>query len=128
MKKLIAVAAIFATVYTSDVAAQQGGGDPAAMIARMKERMKPQLVEKTKLTDAQADKVIEINFEFRQQMRELRDLSEADRTKKREEIQANINKKYKEIPLTDDQVKSVNDFYDEWRKNMQQQRGSGGNN
>ncbi len=128
MKKLIAVAAIFATVYTSDVAAQQGGGDPAAMMARMKERMKPQLVEKTKLTDAQADKVIEINFEFRQQMRELRDLSEADRAKKREEIQANINKKYKEIPLTDDQVKSVNDFYDEWRKNMQQQRGSGGGN
>lgn len=126
MKKLIAVAAIFATVYTSDVAAQQGGGDPAVMMARMKERMKPQLMEKTKLTDAQADKVLEINFEFRQQMRELRDLSEDDRKKKREEIQANINKKYKDIPLTDDQIKSVNDFYEEWRKNMQQ-RGPGGN-
>lgn len=126
MKKLIAIAIIFATVYTSDVAAQQGGGDPAVMMARMKERIKPELINKTKLTDAQADKVIEINFEHRQQMRELRDLSEADRTKKREEIQGSINKKYKEIPLTDDQIKSVNEFYDEWRKNMQQ-RGPGGN-
>jgi hypothetical protein len=126
MKKLIAIAAIFATIYTSEAAAQQGGGDPATMMARMKERIKPELVSKTKLTDAQADKVIEINFEFRQQMRELRDLSEADRVKKREEIQENINKKYKEIPLTDDQIKSVNDFYDEWRKNMQQ-RGPGAN-
>ena len=85
-------------------------------------------MEKTKLTDAQADKVIEINFEARQQMMAMRDLSEEDRKKKREEMQADLNKKYKTIPLNDDQIKAVNDFYDEWRKNMQQQRANGGGN
>ena len=127
MKRLIVLLAVFTAVFTTSVNAQQnGGGDPQAMLARMKERMKPQLIEKTKLTDAQADKVIEINFEARQQMMGMRDLSEEDRKKKREEIQADLNKKYKTIPLTDDQIKAVNDFYDEWRKNMQQQRNGGG--
>ena len=130
MKKLILLLVVFVSAFTISTKAQQGGGpggDPAAMLARMKERMKPQLIEKTKLTDAQADKVIEINFEARSQMRGMRDLSEDERKKKMEEVKETINKKYKEIPLTDDQVKAVNDFYDEWRKNMQQ-RGPGGGN
>ena len=129
MKKLILMLVLFTAVFTINVVAQGGqGGDPAAMLARMKERMKPQLIEKTKLSDAQADKVIEINFEARSQMRGMRDLSEEDRKKKMEEVQAATNKKYKELPLTDDQIKAVNDFYDEWRKNMQQQRSGGGGN
>lgn len=129
MKKLILMLVLFTAVATINVQAQGGqGGDPAAMLARMKERMKPQLIEKTKLTDAQADKVIEINFEARSQMRGMRDLSEEDRKKKMDEVRATTDKKYKEMPLTDDQIKAVNDFYDEWRKNMQQQRNGGGGN
>jgi Spy/CpxP family protein refolding chaperone len=129
MKKLILMLVLFTAVSTINVQAQGGqGGDPAAMLARMKERMKPQLIEKTKLTDAQADKVIEINFEARSQMRGMRDLSEEDRKKKMDEVRAATDKKYKEMPLTDDQIKAVNDFYDEWRKNMQQQRNGGGGN
>ena len=129
MKKLILMLVLFTAVATINVQAQGGqGGDPAAMLARMKERMKPQLIEKTKLTDAQADKVIEINFEARSQMRGMRDLSEEDRKKKMDEVRTATDKKYKEMPLTDDQIKAVNDFYDEWRKNMQQQRNGGGGN
>ena len=129
MKKLILMLVLFTAVATINAEAQGGqGGDPAAMLARMKERMKPQLIEKTKLTDAQADKVIEINFEARSQMRGMRDLSEEDRKKKMDEVRAATDKKYKEMPLTDDQIKAVNDFYDEWRKNMQQQRNGGGGN
>jgi hypothetical protein len=45
-----------------------------------------------------------------------------------DEVRAATDKKYKEMPLTDDQIKAVNDFYDEWRKNMQQQRNGGGGN
>lgn len=120
------MASLFVAICTTNAEAQQG--DPATMMARMKERVKPQLLEKTKLTDAQADKVIEINFEFRQQMRELRDLSEDEQKKKREDIQASIDKKYKEIPLTDDQIKTVNSFYEEYRRNMQLQRSQGGGN
>ena len=122
MKKFLFIVAFMTTLGVMNAGAQQGGGDPAAMLARMKERVKPQLIEKTKLTDAQADKVIEINFESRQQLRGLRDLSEEDRKKKMDEVKAENNKKYKAIPLTDDQVKSVDEFFEEQRKNMQQRQ------
>ena len=128
MKKLFVLVAVFTTVVITNVNAQGGNGnfDPAAMKARYTERVKPLLIEKTKITDAQADKVIDINFDARSKMRGMRDLSEDERKKKMEDIQADINKQYKAIPLTDDQIKSVNDFFDEMRKQMQQQRQNGG--
>jgi len=130
MKKLLVLVAVFTTVLVSNANAQQGNGnfDPAQMAQRYKERVKPQLIEKVKLTDAQAEKVCDIQLASRQQMRGLRDLSEDDRKKKMEEIQAENNKQYKAIPLTDDQIKSVNDFFEEMRKQMQQQRQNGGGN
>jgi Spy/CpxP family protein refolding chaperone len=130
MKKLLVLVALFTTVYTTQAVAQgqQGGGDPAARAARMKEIVKPQLIEKVKLTDAQADKVIDINIKSRADMRGMRDMSEDDRKKKRDEIQAAQNKAYKEIPLTDEQIAAVNAFFEEQRKQMQQQRQNGGGN
>ena len=125
MKKFLFIIAFMATLGVMNASAQQGGGDPAAMLARMKERVKPQLIEKAKLTDVQADKVIEINFESRQQLRGFKDLSEEDRKKKMDEVKAENNKKYKTIPLTDDQVKSVDEFFEDQRKNMQKQRSNG---
>ena len=128
MKKLFLFVAFLFSLSTITVQAQDNsGGDPQAMLQRMKDRIKPQLMEKTKLTDAQADKVIEINFQERQQMRGLRDLSEDDRKKKMDEIREDLNKQYKAIPLTEDQIKSVNDFFDEMRKNMRQRQQGGGN-
>lgn len=116
MKKLVLLLSLFTAILVSNANAQ-GGGDPAARDARMKE-MKAQLIEKVKLSEAEADKVIEINSSLREQMRGLRDLSEADRTKKMEEIQADLSKKFKAIPLTDEQVKAVNEYMAERRKNM----------
>jgi len=126
MKKFLFIIAFMTTLGIMNASSQQGGGDPAAMLARMKERVKPQLIEKTKLTDTQADKIIEINFESRQQLRGLRDLSEEDRKKKMEEVKADTNKKYKAIPLTDDQIKLVDEFFEEQRKNMQQRQSGNG--
>ena len=103
MKKILFLLVLGTAIYATNVNAQ-GGGDPAAREARMKE-MKAQLIEKVKLTEGQADKVMEINTASREQMRGLRDLSEADRAKKLEEINADLSKKYKAIPLTDEQVK-----------------------
>ena len=57
-------------------------------------------------------------------MRGFRDMSEDERKKKREEIQAAQNKAYKEIPLTDKQIKAVNEFFEEQRKEMAKQRGN----
>lgn len=124
MKKLLILVALFTTVYVTKADAQQG--DPAAMAQRFKERVKPQLIEKTKLSEAQADKVLDIYANSRQQMRGLRDLSEDDRKKKMDEIRADNDKQYKTIPLTDDQIKSVDNFFDEQRKLMMQQRQQGG--
>jgi hypothetical protein len=132
MKKLFVLVAVFTTALITNANAQGGNGngnfDPVAMKARYTERVKPLLIEKTKLTDAQADKVIDINFEARGKMRGMRDLSEDERKKKMDDIQADINKQYKDIPLSDDQIKAVNDFFEEQRKQMQQQRQNGGGN
>jgi hypothetical protein len=83
-----------------------------------------QLVEKVKLSETEADKVVKINFEARQQLRGLRELGEEDRKKKMEEANTDLAKKYKAIPLTDEQVKGVQAFFEEQRKQMQQQRGN----
>lgn len=129
MKKLFVLFAVFTTMVLSNANAQGGNGnfDPAAMKARYLERTKPLLIEKTKLTDAQADKVLDINWESRTKMRGMRDLSQDDRKKKMDEIQADQDKQYKDIPLTDDQIKAVNDFFDDMRKQMQQRMQNGGN-
>ena len=127
MKKMILLAALIVAIGSFQANAQQGGGDPAQREAMMKE-MKAQLVEKAKITEEQADKVMEINRGNREKMRGFRDLSEDERAKKLEEINAENTKKYKEIPLTDDQVKAVNEYFAERRKNMQKKSGNGGGN
>jgi hypothetical protein len=77
------------------------------------------MVEKTGLTEAQANKVVEINFELRQTMMVgVRELSESDRAKRIEEFKAARDKKYSEIPLTPEQIKAVKAFYEEMGKNM----------
>ncbi len=124
MKKIVLLLTLFTAICVTNLNAQ-GGGDPAAREARMKE-MKAQLIEKVKLNEAEADKVMEINTTSREQMRGLRDLSEADRAKRLEEIQADLSKKFRAIPLTDDQVKAVNEYFAERRKNMQRPAGGGG--
>jgi len=128
MKKLLVLVAVFTTVLLSNANAQQGNGnfDPAAMKARYLERTKPALIEKTKLTSEQADKVLDINWESRTKLRGMRDMSEDERKKKQDEATTEANTKYKAIPLTDDQIKAVNDFFEEQRKLRQQQRQNGG--
>lgn len=111
--------------------AQGGGGgnfDPVAAKARYVERNKPLLIEKTKLTDAEAHKVLDINWENRSKMRGFRSLSEEERKKATDDIKTAQDKAYKELPLTDDQIKAVNDFFEEQRKQMQNRQGSKGGN
>jgi Spy/CpxP family protein refolding chaperone len=131
MKKLLVLVAVFTTVLLSNASAQGGGNfDPAAAKTRFLERNKPLLIEKAKLTPEVADKVLEISYEAQSKLRGagMRDMSEDDRKKKQDEATTEANTKYKAIPLTDDQIKAVNDFFEEQRKLRQQQRQNGGGN
>ena len=96
----------------------------ANMIKEAKEKQIPMLVEKAGLTDAQAERVIEINFEIRQAAAGLRDLSEADRSAKIAELKATKEKKYSEIPLTAEQIKAVYNFYEEMGRNAPPKAGN----
>lgn len=118
MKKFLFMTFILGALISTTTNAQTAA-DPAAVLQQMKEQQKPGLVEKAGLTEAQAEKIIEINFETRMQAgRELQGLSEADRTKKLAEIKAAKEKKYSEI-LTPEQIKAVKMYYEEMGKNMQ---------
>ena len=106
-----------------------GGGDPEAMRARMKERIKPMLVQQAGVTDAEADKVVDVYFAAQMKSRGLRQdqsLSDDDRKAKMKEINDQREKDLKAIPLTDEKVKAVTTFYEEMRKNMQQRGGGQG--
>lgn len=125
MKKLFVLTLMFSAMISTTVLAQngpqtQGGPDPAVMLQQMKEKQKPGLVEKAGLTEAQADKVIEINFELRMaMMTDLKGLNEADRAKKIADFKAAKEKRYSEIPLTPEQIKAVYTYYEDMGKNMQ---------
>lgn len=129
MKKIFAVFTfLFFCGFTAVMAQPPGGGDPAARKAMMKERIKAPLMEQTKITDAQADKVIDVYFDAQMQSGKLRrdeSLSQEDKDKKMKEISDARDKKLKEIPLTDEQVKAVNSFYEEQRKKMPDRQGGG---
>ena len=106
-----------------------GGGDPEAMKARMKERVKPMLVQQASVTDAEADKVIDVYFAAQMKTRALRQdqaLSDDDRKAKTKEINDQRDKDLKAIPLSDEKVKAVITFYEEMRKNMPQRGGGQG--
>ena len=117
------LAFVFSAIISTAVFAQSGPQaqntpDPAVMLQQMKEKQKPGLIEKVGLTEAQADKVIEINFETRMAASALRDLSEADRSKKIAELKAAKEKKISEI-LTPEQIKAMTAYYEEMGKNRE---------
>lgn len=92
----------------------------ATMLKEAKEKQIPILVEKAGLSAAQAEKVIEINYEFRQNAAAaLQGLNETDRTAKLAELKVAKEKKYSEIPLTPEQIKAMYAAYEEMGKNMQ---------
>src|SRR6186713_1715091 len=121
MKKFLLLTLIFCAVISTATNAQPQtqpqppAPDPAAMLQQMKEKIKPEMVAKTGLTEAQCDKVIELNFEMRMAASKLGDLSEADRTAKIQELKAAKEKKFSEF-LTPEQIKAVRDFYENMGK------------
>src|SRR5215203_3767959 len=133
MKKILFLSLICSGVIATTTYAQSGGGpqasaqqskeDQATMLQQMKDRFKPQMVEKTGLTEAQADRVIELNFEMRMAAGELRDLPEEDRKQKIAELKAAKEKKMSEL-LTAEQIQAVKTFYESMGKDMKPKAGN----
>lgn len=132
MKKFLLLTLIFSAVISTATYAQpaqpaqqpqqaQQAPDPAVMLQQIKDKIKPQMIEKTGLSEALADKVIEINFEMRMAASALKDLSEADRSAKIQELKAAKEKKLSEL-LTADQLKAVKEFYENMGKNNTPQK------
>jgi hypothetical protein len=121
MKKFLFLTLICGAIATTNVQAQPA--DPVAALERAKQDQKPGLIEKAGLTAAQADKLIELNFELRMAMAAFRDLSAADRSAKFEELKAAKEKKIAAL-LTPEQIQAVNSYYQDRTKNMPQRGGN----
>ncbi len=119
MRKLLILSVLFTTLALG-ASAQQG--DNAQRLERFKERVKPMLVEQAKISEAQADKVITIHFNYSGRQREVAKLGEADRIKMTEELNAAERKEYSAIPLTETQIKAVKTFFENQRKEMEKRR------
>jgi len=138
MKKLLLLGLISGVLISTTTLAQSGPSASqqpttqlptaeqyATMLKEAKEKQIPMWVEKAGLTAAQAEKLIEINFEIRQgAATALAGLNDADRAAKLAEMKAAKEKKYSEIPLTADQIKAVYAAYEEWGKSMQKKQGN----
>ena len=132
MNKIFFLLAVLFALSTTSVSAQGGVGnaDPAAMLQRMKERVKPQLIEKTKITDAEADKVIDAQFAWQRGSRDIRmdeTLNDEQKKTRNAELDVKRNAAFAAVPLTEEQLKSVNEFFEEMRKQQAERRKNGGN-
>lgn len=117
MKKILFLTLILGVLVSTTTHAQ--AGDPPSVLQQMKDKQKPGLIEKVGLTDAQAEKVIELNYEMRMKaMSELKDLPEAERKTKLAEMKAAKEKKFAEF-LTAEQITAMNKYYEEMGKNKE---------
>ena len=122
MKKILFLTLILGAIVSTNAFAQPAG-DPPSVLQQMKEKQKPGLMEKVGLTEAQAEKVIEINYETRMQAsRELQGLNEEDRKKKLAELKEAKEKKFSEF-LTPEQIKAMHTYYEEMGKNAPKKSG-----
>ncbi|HSU50785.1 MAG TPA: hypothetical protein VLJ41_09350 [Segetibacter sp.] len=113
MKKVIVLLVILLGASGSALMAQGGGNmDPAAMRERQLQQLK---ASDLKLTDAQADSVVSINMESRQQMRGMRDLSDDQRAAKMKEMNEMRMKRWSSALKDEALAKKVAEYYEKQR-------------
>ncbi len=113
MKKVIVLLVILLGASGSILMAQGGGNmDPAAMRERQLQQLK---ASDLKLSDAQADSVVSINMESRQQMRGMRDLSDDQRAAKMKEMNDMRLKRWTSALKDEALAKKVVDYYEKQR-------------
>ena len=132
MKKLLLMVALFTTVYVTkaDAQEQKQAGDPAAMMQRYKDKVKPLIIEKAKLTEAEAERVLTIHFSYSERLRYFKDATEDEKKKQAEILSAAENKEFTAIPLTEEKITAVNAFFAEQKaqREKRMQEGAKGKN
>ena len=91
------------------------------MRQRLKEKVRPELVQKAGITNEQASQVIDIWLDGQRQYRAMRndtELSVEDKAKKSEEIAQELKAKYTELGLSEEKVLAITDYFEERRKKM----------
>ena len=91
--------------------------------AERQKQIKTELVAKAKITEAEADKILQIQQDSRGGLRGLREMTPEDRKKKLDEMKVENDKKFKAIPITDEQLKAVNEYFDEQMKKRMERAG-----
>ena len=119
MKKFLFLTLIFGSLLSTNLFAQAADGQTKSLLEMMTERHKAPMVAKTGLTEAQVDAVLAINAEIKEAGAIVNTLPAADRPGKFAALKEAKDKMYREIPLTDEQVKSVYAYFEEVGKNMQ---------
>jgi hypothetical protein len=126
MKKLFVLVALFTTVYINNANAQdKPAGDPSAMVDKIKEKLKPELMQKADLTEAEATRALDIHFTYAKRLRHFDNAPAAEKQKQTDVITAAENKELTAIPLTAEKIKAVNEFFAEQKKQMEKNKAAG---
>lgn len=92
---------------------------PESFLAYLRDRQKPALISKLKLTDEQAEKVIEVQVWAAPYLRKISfDMPEVQKQSAIVLLDEEKKKKYKAIPLSDEKVEEVILFYANMLKNQ----------
>lgn len=122
MKKIILLAAIFLSLHSTKLLAQNGNG--------MQQAWKQYLTDSVKLSDAMTDSVLSIRTQYMPQMRSIfmdQSASATDKQAKFQSIRTEMDTRYKSAGLTDDQIQAIHQHEDMMRQRMMNRMNNGGN-
>lgn len=122
MKKLFFLAALFLTICSTHLQAQNGG--------HMQEMWKSYLKDSVKLSDPMVDSVMAIRSSYMPQMRSIfmdQSASASDKQTKMQGLRADMDTRYKSAGLTSDQITAIHQHEDAMRQQMRNRMGGGGN-
>jgi hypothetical protein len=117
-KTIIAIAFLFTCSFTGMAQGTISLSSPADMLEMLREKQKPALISNLKLTDEQAEKVIAIQVWAAPQLRKISFDTPIDQQPALiDQLNAEKKKKYQAIPLSDEKVTAVINFYADMLKN-----------
>ncbi|TAJ58049.1 MAG: hypothetical protein EPO58_06215 [Chitinophagaceae bacterium] len=122
MRKIVTLMVVLAIALPALSQAQLEGtittSSPESFLTYLRDRQKPALISKLKLTDEQAEKVIEVQVWVAPYLRKITfDMPEEQKKSTTVFLDEEKKKKYKAIPLSDEKVEEVIQFYANMLKN-----------